>query len=69
MEKSFTFVDDSCNAVLVLAQALSWAHATIPIGDLPHWVFCAEIALQQMEGRVVEKGSCRSAPDALYYSN
>lgn len=56
MEKLSILPDDEC--VMLLAQAVAWAEATMPIYDLPEWVFSGSIALQQAQGRTLKCGAC-----------
>lgn len=58
MEKSSTLPLD--NVAGALAQAVTWAQASIPVGLLPQWVFVANIALAEQRGYTVGRGSARS---------
>lgn len=57
VEKSSTLPLD--NVAGALAQAVTWAQASIPVGLLPQWVFVANIALAEQRGYTVERGSAR----------
>ena len=55
MERLSTSQDDN---EMVLAEAVAWAEANIPLGLLPDWVFSGLIALKQSQGLTVHRGEC-----------